>query len=96
MSPAAARSQREPIQQMDVVAVRRVRDAHLRALPRPRPKRPLSARVLAAGPDRLAMWAVMLGVFMVGLAAATAQAGDDAPSPERSAPQPPALTPHSK
>jgi hypothetical protein len=66
--------------------------------PRPERSRPISARVLAAGPDRLAMWAVILGVFMVCLAVATAQAGGDERSQAQVAPaQPtPALTPHSE
>ena len=57
--------------------------------------RPVSARVLAAGPDRLAMWAVMLGLFMVCLAFATANAGADNPQPPSTPVQhAPPLTPH--
>ncbi len=47
--------------------------------------RGISARAARSGPDRLAMWAVVLGVFMVALAGATAQAGGDE---KRSAPAP--------
>lgn len=63
------------------------------AAPRPRSvrrqvpaaSRGVSARAARSGPDRLAMWAVVLGVFMVALAGATAQAGGDE---KRSAPAP--------
>ena len=51
----------------------------------PTASRGISARAARSGPDRLAMWAVVLGVFMVALAGATAQAGGDE---KRSAPAP--------
>ncbi|MBA2763353.1 MAG: hypothetical protein H0U42_01515 [Thermoleophilaceae bacterium] len=51
----------------------------------PARSRGISARAVRSGPDRLAMWAVVLGVFMVALAGATAQAGSDE---KRSAPAP--------
>ena len=58
--------------------------------------RPVSSRVLAAGPDRLAMWAVMLGLLMVCLAFASGNAGADNQQSQSSAPvqQAPPLTPH--
>jgi len=40
----------------------------------PRRRRPVAAQQIEARPDRIALWAVMLGLFMVFVAVATANA----------------------
>src|SRR5215210_819870 len=59
----------------NVVPLPQRRTVTITAQPAPRPRRRSAARKqLAAQPDRIALWAFLLGLFMVVVAAATANA----------------------
>lgn len=102
MNQAAARPQRADVPQFAGISESRTVRAGATPIVRParrrpvRRSRPVSDRVVASGPDRLAMWAVVLGLFMVGLAVTTAQAGDGDSPDKAPAPQKIELTPKPK
>ena len=71
-SGEAAEPKPEP---SNVVALSERRTVTITGQPTPRPRRRSNAqRQLVAQPDRIALWAFLLGLFMVVVAAATANA----------------------
>ncbi len=53
---------------------------------RHQPARHRVAARARSGPDKLALWAVALGLFMAGLAVVTSSGGDEGPQPQAAAP----------